>query len=215
MDLSTPPCSCESAGVALLPVSALPPAALAVASAAALPLALASKVTLPPALILRAVIAFAASLITFTAMARPTAALPPSAAPLAIVMVSPVLLAETLISPVTFNRLPFPISLMLAVAILSTTDRPTTGVIAIPPAAPASAVVRITWLPRALSVTSSAPVISPLSSAIALFVSMFIAIDAPKPKLPPVPPFPCGVALALLVVLFSASMVTEPVFTAS
>src|SRR3989304_6067996 len=76
-----------------------------------------------------------------------------------------------------------------AKVVLVGNDSATAGLMAIPPADPASAVVVIVWLPSALSVRSSPPVSSALFSISARLSlrAMFSAKGAPPPTPPPPP----------------------------
>ena len=188
--------------------SVFPPAAPAMATVSEAPALSAMKLTPLPAAIFRAVVASAWSVATVTAMPAPIAAFSPSAWPLAVVLLLPVLSALTLRSPVMSKVSPMPI---LAFAWLSAMVIATTGVTAVPPAAPASASVRRLWEPTASRLTLLAPVriVPSAISATAWLTPIFKAKEAPTPTLLPSAIVPsCGTAFTVLSLLLDAVIVT-------
>ncbi len=157
----------------------------------------------------RKVVAKTVSLATVKEREAPTAASEPTASPSAVVAVEPVCIAVTLRLPSNCSALPVPICAMVS---LLATEMATTGVTAVPPAAPPLASVVTVWSPVAESVISSAFArVAPfLISARVSLSAMFRAIDAPTPRLSPVAPSLSGRAVAVLDVIELAVRIMLP-----
>ena len=188
----------------------MPPATLALALDWLTDTLLALKAIAPPALRSRAVVASTSSVEMVSASEMPTPVSPDSVSPAASVITEPSCVAVTLTSPPSVVVDASLSPKMRALVSLSDTDKANTGVIAVLPAAPPSALVRIALALLANSVRSSAPLIS-ASTPMLAWVSvspMLRAIDAPMPNLPK--PSWLALALALFSTKFSAVRLTSP-----
>ena len=191
--------------------SALPPLELAIDTVLVVEDDCAMNATSPRAAVMsRSVVARVTSLTSATAAAAPMAADSPLALPLAVVLVAVACCAETATLAAFASALPLP---RRATVLLLTRPRATTGVMATPPAEPASAVVVVLCVAAASSVTwpgavSCAP---SCSSACTRLPSTLTATDAPMPTLPPAATLAsCGVADAVASVWPLADSATAP-----
>ena len=156
--------------------------------------------TWPEAVTSRAMTASTVWLTTARAREAPTAALTPMASPLAVVVTETDWFAPMVRSPPSVRRGPAPIEArVLALEIVMAT----TGVTAVPPAAPPVALV--SWVPVlfAVRVRSPAPVSAEPSanSATVSWSITFTATDAPTPTFPSTDGSAPGVGAALTLVV--------------
>ena len=192
----------------LLPASAAlcPPLALATTATVLADSPSASNAAAPPALMFFAPVASTTSSTRATPTAAPMAALPPTALPLAVVVLADFCWARTFRFPVISRSLP-----MRALVLLLTMAVADAGVSAMPPSAPASAVVDVLYWPDASSPTLPASFkLAPatMSAAVRLATTL-TAADAPMPTLSPVVDS-AGLALTVEEVLPRACSETSP-----